>query len=135
MQLAKPWVLPITIMSGLTATYAIPWNFESYDGYVIFTTISPLVTQALLAAVSAVLAFQGKSAWFSIQVLTTVVASTNSLAFTLGLWGSELPGLPKILLVVSSLALIPAIIFGHKKISESIVRPSNEEDLPNSTNW
>ena len=134
MQIAKPWTLPISIMSGLTATYAIPWNFQNVDGYLIFTTVVPLLAQAVLAGIASVLAFLGKKSWFGIQIATVAVASVNCFAFSIGIWGVELPTLPKILLVVTTLAMVPALIWGRKKIIES---PLNDVRQPTSdtTNW
>lgn len=137
MQLAKSWTLPISIMSGLTATYAIPWNFQDIDGYLIFTTIIPLITQAVLAATSAVLAFMGKSAWLPIQIAVTAIAAINCFGFSFGFWGVELPKLPLTLLVIASFALIPVLVWGRKSISGTNAEnghKSSEESIDNS-NW
>lgn len=137
MQLAKSWTLPISIMSGLTATYAIPWNFNDVDGYLVFTTIVPLLAHAILAATSAVLAFMGKQSWLPIQISVTAVAVVNCCGFSLGIWGVELPTLPLTLLVITTLGLIPVLIWGRKLVStsyETQTIQSNEGPV-DSSNW
>lgn len=116
MNLARPWILPLVIFSGLSATYAIPWNFSNIDGYFIFSTIVPLLAQAILCGVSSVLAFMGKEAWWPIQITTTVIASINALGFSVAIWGVKLPGLPITLLILSTIGLYPTLIWGRKKL-------------------
>lgn len=119
MQLARPWTLPLTIASGLAAAYAIPWNFQGNTGYVIFTTLVPLLTHASLSAVTTVMAFLGKSSWLTLQISTTVIAFVNSIGFSFGIWGVNLPNTPVALLWLSTLPLITIFIWGRKEISSN----------------
>lgn len=137
MQLAKSWTLPISIMSGLTATYAIPWNFDNVDGYLVFTTIFPLLSQAVIAAATAVIAFLGKSSWLPLQIVLLVVATVNTFSFTFGFWGVVLPTLPKVLLVLTTCALIPVLIWGRKTVSASKVTADSETNSfkTDNSNW
>lgn len=134
MNLARPWILPVVIVSGLSATYAIPWNFPNIDSYFIFSTVVPLLAQAVLCGVSSVLAFMGKEAWWPIQITTTVTAFINSIGFWIGIWGVRLPGLPLTLLILSTIGLFPALIWGRKKV-ESGVSAQQSESRPQSTDW
>lgn len=134
MQLAKPWTLPISIMSGLTATYAIPWNFENVDGYLIFTTVMPLLVQAILAGTAAVLAFLGKRYWFGVQIATLVMAVINTFAFSLGIWGVDLPTLPTILLMITTVGLVPVLIWG-KKLATPITVSDFQSPKTDTSNW
>jgi hypothetical protein len=124
--LARPWILPVVIFSGLSATYAIPWNFTNIDGYFIFSTVVPLLAQAILCGVSSVLAFMGKEAWWPIQITTTVIASINSIGFLVAIWGVRLPGLPLTLLILSTIGLYPALIWGRKKLEREETAPISQ---------
>jgi hypothetical protein len=132
--IARPWILPITIISGLSATYAIPWNFPNIDGYFIFSTIVPLLSQAGLCGACSVLAFMGKKTWWPIQITTTVLASVNSLGFWVGIWGVQLPVLPLSLLILSTIALYPALIWGRKRTEVEGDLMSRENNPP-SKDW
>jgi len=134
LNLAKPWILPVVIVSGLSATYAIPWNFPNIDGYFIFSTVVPLLAQAILCGVSSVLAFMGKEAWWPIQITTTVIASINSLGFWVGIWGVQLPALPLTLLILSTIGLYPALVWGRKKVDTGGSAPATDI-RPQSTEW
>jgi hypothetical protein len=124
-------------MSGLTATYSIPWNFESVDGYLVFTTIVPLLSQAVLAAATAVLAFLGKSSWLPLQISLLAVAFVNCVGFIFGFWGVVLPTLPKVLLATTTAALIPVLIWGRKSVS--FYKESTSNNItnynPDNSNW
>lgn len=137
MQLAKSWTLPISIMSGLTATYAIPWSFGDIDGYFIFTTVFPLLAQAIVAAATAVLAFLGKSSWLSLQITLLVIACINYFGFIFGVWGVDLPTLPKVLLALTTISLIPVLIWGRKRIDSNTnpMNQSSEQMPPDNSNW
>lgn len=134
MQLARPWTLPLTIASGLAAAYAIPWDFQNNTGFVIFTTLVPLMAHAVLSAVTAVMAFMGKSSWLPLQISTTVIAFINSLGFSIGIWDVKLPGLPVTLLWISTLPLIAILIWGRKEIARGNKLHSSSPSI-DQTEW
>ena len=105
--LAKPWILPFIIVSGLAAAWAAPWSF-------------PLVIQAALSAVTAILAFLGKPAWLGLLIGTFSLALINGFGFTLGIWGAKLPTTQNIVLIITALALIPTFIWGRKQVNYQV---------------
>lgn len=131
---AQPWILPIAIVSGLASAYAIPWNYTDVPGSAIVTTVVPLVSQFVLASVASVFAFLGRASWFTLLAVTTTISLLNSTLFALDFWGVGLPGLPKVLLVITSLGLIPALIWGKKK--PLATNPSSSFEMPqNNSEW
>jgi hypothetical protein len=131
---AQPWILPIAIVSGLASAYAIPWNYTDVPASAIVTTVVPLVSQFVLASVASVFAFLGRASWFTLLAVTTTISLLNSTLFALDFWGVGLPGLPKVLLVITSLALIPALIWGKKK--PLATNPSSSFEMPqNNSEW
>ena len=89
--LAKPWILPFIITSGLAAAWALPWSFGDAELLQISKVIVPLAVQSILSAFTAVFAFLGKPAWFGLLMGTFVLALINGLGFSVGLWGAQLP--------------------------------------------
>ena len=67
--LARPWILPFVIVTGLAAAWAAPWTFA--DGTpvsFIFKTLVPLLIQAIISSVCAILAFLGKPSWLPLLI-------------------------------------------------------------------
>ena len=62
--LAKPWILPLVIISGLAAAWAAPWTFGS-DTSISFIakTLAPLIIQVVISSLCAIFAFLGKPVW------------------------------------------------------------------------
>jgi hypothetical protein len=132
--LAQPWILPIIITSGLASAYAIPWNYTNVPAFDVATTVLPLIGQFVLASLTAVFAFQGKSVWLSLLIATVSLSIVNLILFALDFWGVGLPALPKVLLVITGIALIPALIWGRKKVRYS--PPSNGNfETPTGSDW
>ena len=123
--LAKPWVLPFIIISGLAAAWAAPWSFGDASYLQISKVIIPLVIQSALSAVTAVLAFLGKSAWLGLLIGTFSLSLFNGLGFSVGLWGATLPTTQNIVLIITALALIPTFIWGRKQVNYQV-----ESDVP-----
>jgi hypothetical protein len=119
--LAKPWILPFIIISGLAAAWAAPWNFGDASYLQISKVIVPLVIQAALSAVTAILAFLGKPAWLGLLIGTFSLALVNGFGFTLGIWGAKLPSTQNIVLIVTALSLIPTFIWGRKQVNYQIL--------------
>jgi len=118
--LAKPWILPFIIVSGLAAAWAAPWSFGDLSYLDISKVIVPLVIQAALSAVTAILAFLGKPAWLGLLIGTFSLALINGFGFTLGVWGAKLPTTQNIVLIITALALIPTFIWGRKQVNYQV---------------
>jgi hypothetical protein len=119
--LAKPWILPFIIVSGLAAAWAAPWTFGDASYLQISKIIVPLVIQSALSAVTAILAFLGKPAWLGLLVGTFSLALVNGFSFSVGLWGAKLPTTQNIVLLITSIALIPTFIWGRKQVNYQVV--------------
>lgn len=117
--LAQSWILPIVIISGLASAYAIPWNYTNVSAFDIAATLVPLIAQFALACTTSVFAFQGKSAWLGLMIATTILTLGNALLYGVNFWGVQLPNLPKALIVITALSLIPALIWGKKTVQYS----------------
>ena len=124
--LAQPWILPLIIVSGLASAYAIPWNYQNVTFFAIATTLFPLIAQFVLACLTSVFAFLGKSVWLSLLIATVALSIINAIFFGLNFWGVRLPNLPKTLIILTSLSLIPTLIWGRKKVRYS---PPNSGDF------
>lgn len=118
--LAKTWILPFIIISGLAAAWAAPWSFVDASYLQISKVIVPLVMQAVLSAVTAILAFLGKPAWLGLLIGTFSLAIINGFGFTLGIWGAKLPTTQNFVLILTALALIPTFIWGRKQVNYQI---------------
>jgi hypothetical protein len=118
--LAKPWILPFIIVSGLAAAWAAPWTFGDASFFKVSKVVVPLVVQAVLSAVTAILAFLGKPAWLGLLIGTFALALINGFGFTIGIWGAKLPTTQNIVLILTAISLIPTFIWGRKQVSYQI---------------
>ena len=118
--LARPWILPFIIVSGLAAAWAIPWTFGSASNLQISKVIFPLIIQSALSAVTGVLAFLGKAAWLGMFIGTIAFSVINGIGFSVGLWGVKLPTTQNVVLLLTAISLIPTIIWGRKKVNYQI---------------
>ena len=88
--LAKPWILPFIIVTGLAAAWAAPWTFgDGTSAAFIFRTLVPLIIQVVISSLCAVLAFLGKQAWLPLLIATIAVSILNALSFSFGLFGVQ----------------------------------------------
>ena len=117
--LAQPWILPIVIISGLASAYAIPWNYTNVSTVEILTTLVPLIAQFSLACLTSIFAFLGKSSWLGFLIAAQSLSILNALLYGINFWGVSLPTLPKVLLTLTALALVPTLIWGRKPIRYS----------------
>lgn len=124
--LAQPWILPIVIISGLASAYAIPWSYTNISAFDIAATLIPMIAQFALACLTSVFAFLGKQAWLPSLIATASLSLTNALLYGMNFWGVQLPTLPKSLIVITAISLIPTLIWGRKKIQYS---PPNSPDF------
>jgi hypothetical protein len=118
--LAKPWILPFIIVSGLAAAWAAPWTFGDASFFEVSKVVVPLLVQAVLSAVTAILAFLGKPAWLGLLIGTFALALINGFGFTIGIWGAKLPTTQNIVLILTAISLIPTFIWGRKQVSYQI---------------
>jgi hypothetical protein len=132
--LAQPWILPLVIVSGLASAYAIPWNYTNVSSVEIITTLIPLITQFALACLTSVFAFLGKSSWLGLLIGTVSLSMINSMLYGLNFWGVQLPALPKVLLLITALSLVPALIWGRKRVQYSAPGNTNFETT-NGSDW
>ena len=123
--LAKPWILPVVILTGLASAWAAPWTFGDSSAFRVFSVLAPLILQSILSAVTAVLAFLGKKIWFNLLIATFIISVLNGLGFLLGLWGVKLPTTQGIVLVLTSLSIVPTFIWGRKQVNYQI-----DSDIP-----
>jgi hypothetical protein len=135
--LAKPWILPFVIVAGLAAAWAAPWTFaEGTPPSFIFKTLIPLIIQAAISSVCAVLAFLGKPAWLPLLITTISISVINALSFSFGIFGVTFGTAQAIVLVLVALALIPTIIWGRNEVDYSVTTdmPTFNAD-PSHDNW
>jgi hypothetical protein len=118
--LAKPWILPIIIIVGLASAWAAPWTFGNASTFQIFQILVPLIIQSALSAVTAILAFLGKQIWLGLMIATFAISLANAINFSTGIFGVSLPTTQNIILFLTSLTLIPAFIWGLKKVSYNV---------------
>ncbi len=133
--LAQAWILPLIIASGLASAYAIPWNYQNVSAFAIATTILPLISQFVLACLTSVFAFLGKQVWLSLLIATVAVSALNSISFGLDFWGVGLPRLPKILILLTSLSLIPTLIWGRKRAKYSPPNSVTFDSSGDASDW
>ena len=117
--LAQPWILPIVIVSGLASAYAIPWNYTNVSLVEILTTLVPLIAQFSLACLTSIFAFLVKSSWLGFLIAAQSLSILNALLYGINFWGVSLPTLPKVLLTLTALSLIPTLIWGRKSVRYS----------------
>lgn len=135
--LARPWILPFIIVSGLAAAWAAPWTFaDGTSATYIFRTLVPLIIQAVISSLCAVLAFLGKQAWLPLLIATIGVSVINALSFSFGLFGVQFGTAQAVVLFLVALALIPTVIWGRKVVDYSVTSdmPTFNTD-PNNDNW
>ena len=135
--LARPWILPFIIVSGLAAAWAAPWTFgDGTSAAYIFRTLVPLIIQAVISSLCAVLAFLGKQAWLPLLIATIAVSVINALSFSFGLFGVQFGTAQAVVLFLVALALIPTAIWGRKVVDYSVTSdmPTFNTD-PNNDNW
>ena len=135
--LAKPWILPFVIVAGLAAAWAAPWSFT--DGTpvsYIFKTLAPLIIQAAVGSVCAVLAFLGKPAWLPLLIATISISLINALSFSFGIFGVRFGTAQAVVLTLVALALIPTVIWGRNVVDYSVTTdmPTFNAD-PSHDNW
>jgi hypothetical protein len=135
--LAKPWILPFVIVTGLAAAWAAPWSFEAgTSAGFIFRTLVPLIIQVVISSLCAVLAFLGKQAWLPLLIATISVSVLNALSFSFGLFGVQFGTAQAVVLFLVALALIPTAIWGRKVVDYSVTTdmPTFNTD-PSHDNW
>jgi hypothetical protein len=134
--LAKPWILPIIIVVGLASAWAAPWTFGDASAFQVSKVLVPLIIQSALSAVTAIFAFLGKPVWLGLMIATFAIAFANGINFSTGIFGVTLPATQNFVLVITSLTLIPAFIWGRKSVSYQVnsdVPTWNAENT--STDW
>lgn len=135
--LAKPWILPFIIVAGLAAAWSAPWSFEEgTSSSFILKTLAPLIIQAVISSLSAVLAFLGKPAWLPLLVATIAISCLNALSFAFGLFGVKFGTSQAVVLTLVAIALIPTVIWGRNVVDYSVTTdmPTFNAD-PNHDNW
>ncbi|MEN9325121.1 MAG: hypothetical protein RL414_875, partial [Actinomycetota bacterium] len=102
----------------------------------IFKTLIPLIIQAAISSVCAVLAFLGKPAWLPLLITTISISVINALSFSFGIFGVTFGTAQAIVLVLVALALIPTIIWGRNEVDYSVTTdmPTFNAD-PSHDNW
>ena len=119
--LAMPWILPFVIVTGLAAAWAAPWTFvEGTPTSYIFKTLAPLLIQAVISSVCAVLAFLGKPAWLPLLITTIATSTINAINFTFGIFGVKFGTSQSLVLCTVAAALIPTIIWGRKVVDYAV---------------
>ena len=132
--LAQPWILPIVIISGLASAYAIPWSYTNISAFDIAATLIPMIAQFALACLTSVFAFLGKQVWLPSLIATTSLSLANALLYGMNFWGVQLPTLPKSLIIITAISLIPTLIWGRKKVQYSAPNTQNF-DTTNGGDW
>jgi hypothetical protein len=119
--LARPWILPLVIISGLSAAWAAPWTFGS-DTSISFIakTLAPLVIQIVISSLCAIFAFLGKPAWLPLLFASIGIAFVDALGFMFGIWGVKFNTTQAVVLLITALALIPTVIWGRKVVDFSV---------------
>jgi hypothetical protein len=135
--LAKPWILPLVIITGLAAAWAAPWTFAdgtpvSYIG----KTLVPLLAQAIISSLCSIFAFLGKPAWLPMLFVTLGVSFLNAFGFLLGLWGVAFQLTQSVVLLLVAIALVPTAIWGRKVVDYAVTTdvPTFNSD-PRHDNW
>lgn len=118
--LARPWILPFIIVAGLAAAWAAPWTFaEGTPPSFIFRTFVPLIAQAVIGSLCAVLAFLGKPSWLPLLIATISVSTLNAFSFAFGLFGVRFETTQAVVLIIVALALVPTAIWGRNIVDYS----------------
>lgn len=135
--LARPWILPFVIVTGLAAAWAAPWTFA--DGTpvsFIFKTLVPLLIQAVISSVCAILAFLGKPSWLPLLIATITVSFINAISFGFGIFDVKFGTAQIIVLALVAIALVPTVIWGRNVVDYSVSTdmPTFNAD-PSHDNW
>lgn len=135
--LARPWILPFIIVTGLAAAWAAPWSFgEGTSAAFIFRTLVPLIIQIVISSLCAVLAFLGKRAWLPLLIATISISLINAMSFSFGLFGVKFGTAQAVILFLVALSLIPTAIWGRKVVDYNVTSdmPTFNTD-PTHDNW
>ena len=119
--LARPWILPFVIVTGLAAAWAAPWTFA--DGTpvsFIFKTLVPLLIQAIISSVCAILAFLGKPSWLPLLIATITVSFINAISFGFGIFDVKFGTAQIIVLALVAIALVPTVIWGRNVVDYAV---------------
>lgn len=135
--LARPWILPFVIVTGLAAAWAAPWTFA--DGTpvsFIFKTLVPLLIQAVISSVCAILAFLGKPSWLPLLISTISISFVNAISFGFGIFDVKFGTAQTIVLFLVAIALVPTVIWGRNVVDYAVNTdmPTFNAD-PNNDNW
>ena len=135
--LARPWILPFVIVTGLAAAWAAPWTFA--DGTpvsFIFKTLVPLLIQAIISSVCAILAFLGKPSWLPLLIATITVSFINAISFSFGIFDVKFGTAQIIVLALVAIALVPTVIWGRNVVDYAVNTdmPTFNAD-PSHDNW
>ena len=135
--LARPWSLPFLIVTGLAAAWAAPWTFA--DGTpvsFIFKTLVPLLIQAIISSVCAILAFLGKPSWLPLLIATITVSFINAISFGFGIFDVKFGTAQIIVLALVAIALVPTVIWGRNVVDYAVNTdmPTFNAD-PSHDNW
>jgi len=135
--LAKPWILPFVIVTGLAAAWAAPWTFP--DGTpvsFIFKTLVPLLIQAIISSVCAILAFLGKPSWLPLLIATITISFINAISFGFAIFGVKFGTSQIIVLSLVAIALVPTVIWGRNVVDYAVTTdmPTFNAD-PSHDNW
>lgn len=135
--LARPWILPFVIVTGLAAAWAAPWTFA--DGTpvsFIFKTLVPLLIQAIISSVCAILAFLGKPSWLPFLIATISISFINALSFGFGIFDVKFGTAQIIVLSLVAIALVPTVIWGRNVVDYGVNTdmPTFNAD-PSHDNW
>jgi hypothetical protein len=135
--LARPWILPFVIVTGLAAAWAAPWTFA--DGTpvsFIFKTLVPLLIQAIISSVCAILAFLGKPSWLPLLIATISISFINALSFGFGIFDVKFGTAQITVLSLVAIALVPTVIWGRNVVDYAVNTdmPTFNAD-PSHDNW
>jgi len=135
--LARPWILPFVIVTGLAAAWAAPWTFA--DGTpvsFIFKTLVPLLIQAVISSVCAILAFLGKPSWLPLLNATISISFINAISFGFGIFDVKFGTAQTIVLFLVAVALVPTVIWGRNVVDYAVTTdmPTFNAD-PSNDNW
>ena len=135
--LARPWILPFVIVTGLAAAWAAPWTFA--DGTpvsFIFKTLVPLLIQAIISSLCAILAFLGKPSWLPLLIATISISFINAISFGFGIFDVKFGTAQIIVLSLVAIALVPTVIWGRNVVDYAVNTdmPTFNAD-PSHDNW
>jgi hypothetical protein len=135
--LARPWILPFVIVTGLAAAWAAPWTFA--DGTpvsFVFKTLVPLIIQAIVSSVCAILAFLGKPSWLPLLIATITVSFVNAISFGFGIFDVKFGTSQTIVLCLVAISLVPTVIWGRNVVNYAVTTdvPTFNTD-PSHDNW